>query len=894
MKKVFNLFLALTLVLSVISSFPSWGFGPVSAETAGMVSAATKNDGGYTMDKPYGYIGFKDVDLTGAKSIIITAESTVTKSMDGEWLQVRIDSAKGKIIGYVGLTETTKGDKEFKGSLEATDGVHDLYLVSTIVAEQFERNSKYPYIIKSFTLSSEEYVKPAYVPIPDSALIDHNETTWAMTDDLGRKVADFEEVGPVREGKQAGIFYWTWRTSSDLDRALNMSEFAKEHPEAKHVYDHPAWGSVAGTSHFWNEPLFGFYSSVDYFVARKHAEMFAAAGIDVLFFDCTNNARTFKEGTDVLFRALKDARADGINAPKIVYYMPFGPSNYHNKSAITRAYFNTYKDDNWSDLWFYWEGKPLMIAYTNVLTPVEGDAEDAALMEEIKNFFTFRGGQPGHHNGQVLPNQWGWSENYPQNGYTKNEDGTFEQATVSVAVNDSYVRGDITAMNDPFVTGRSYTALLGHDKSAGSYKYGYFFTEQLNRALEIDPEFLFITGWNEWTGGRLNSWYGIANASQDSYDNDGSRDMEPTKGDMKDNYYALLVDAVRKFKGAEPNPVAGYEKTINLSDVNTWADVTPEYRNFKGTYTRNDRGFSGVTYENYTQRNNVVVSKVSRDYTNLYFYAQTEKAITAPEGDAWMKLYLDVDRNHATGWEGYDFVINCPTPGVISSLNKDGSTNVLGNAQYVVNGNTLSIMVPKAMVGITAGAIVDIEFKWVDNARGDIMNFYVDGKSAPMGRFNYIYTEKAQKSLSADERAALKGVTVVADGSNRAFVNGGKIYTYDPDTRYGAMRINGVMYIPTYFLADALNLKTVWEPDRLILKLRGTDALYTTVGTNQIRKNGVLLTLTNPATVINGIPYIPVSLLSEALGIEVYENGSLTAFGTNINQAAVNALATEF
>ncbi len=897
MKKVFILLLALSMVLSINCIVPaSAEFEEVLATSATELGNAEKREDGYVMTKPYGYIGFKNIDLTGAKSIVITAKTVVTMGLDGEWLQIRKDSAKGEVLGYVDLGKNSDGYEEFRGSLKETEGVHDLYFVSTIVTEKFDWNGYIPYIIESFRLSSEEYVAPKYVPVPDSAIIDHKVTTWAMTDDLGRKVTDFEEVGPEREDKQVGLFYFLTKTTASANRAvINMSQFQKEHPEAMLVYNHPAWGVASETLHFWNEPLFGYYLSCDYFVTRKHAEMFAAAGVDVILFDNTNNSRLYKESTDVLFQSFRDAREDGIDVPKIVYYLPFGPDNYLNKSAIMKGYMNVYRNEDWKDLWFYWEGKPLMVAWTSKLVPEEGDAEDEALIKEIKDFFTFRGGQPGHSQGQVLKNQWSWSENYPQHGFTPNEDGTFEMAAASVAVNESYIRWSITAMSDPFVTGRNYTDLLGPDKTEGAYKYGYFFKEQVDRVMEIDPQLMFITGWNEWTGGRFESWNGIVNASQDSFDNNGSRDCEPTRGDMKDNYYALMVDAIRRFKGAEPAPVAGAEKTINLSDVNTWADVTPVYTNFKGTYIRNSKGLGKVTYENYTQRNNVVISKVSRDYANMYFYAETEKAITNAEGEDWMKLYLDVDRNHATGWEGYDFVINSPAPGTISSLNKDGSLNVLGNAQYVVSGNTLSIMVPKAMIGIGAGAQVNIEFKWVDNAKGgDILNFYVDGKAAPLGRFNYIYSEKAQMSLSSEERAALSGVTVVKDGSNRAFVNGGKVYTYDPDTRYGAMRINGVMYIPTYLLEDSLKIKTTWEPDRLMLKLDGKKFVYTTVGELFARTEGVLTCLSNPATVIDGITYIPVSMLSECLGLEIYENGALTAFGNNINKAAVDALAPKF
>lgn len=32
---------------------------------------------------------------------------------------------------------------------------------------------------------------------------------------------------------------------------------------------------------------------------------------------------------------------------------------------------------------------------------------------------------------------------------------------------------------------------------------GLYFAEQWSRALEVDPEFVFVTGWNEWTAGQM-------------------------------------------------------------------------------------------------------------------------------------------------------------------------------------------------------------------------------------------------------------------------------------------------------------------------------------------------------------------------------------------------------
>ena len=46
--------------------------------------------------------------------------------------------------------------------------------------------------------------------------------------------------------------------------------------------------------------------------------------------------------------------------------------------------------------------------------------------------------------------------------------------------------------------------------------------------------------------------------------------------------------------------------------------------------------------------------------------------------------------------------------------------------------------------------------------------------------------------------------------------------------------------------------------------------------------------------VIDGIPYVPVTIFSDIFGLEVYESGNMAAFGKNINKTAVDALASEF
>lgn len=853
------------------------------AGSAALGTNAAASDGGVWFRQPYGFFSIADVNLSGVKSVKITAKNNMSGTGDGEHVIIRIDGEKGEVIGSVNIDRHCPDNEEvFSGALtKSVSGVHTVYLQSMIANSNERRVTVY-----KVEFSKDAHKEVKYTPVPDSAIRNVHASTWALTDDLGRRAATYEETGPIREGKKVGMFYWTWHHDFETTEPFNNSEFAKEHPEVKHDYYSSLWPTSL-TTYFWNEPLFGYYGGTDYWVYRKHAEMLAAAGVDALFFDTTNGRWSWRRQYQVLFSALHDAMADGVAAPKVCFMTNFSPTNAEIKENVKRIYYGAYKEGKWSDLWFYWDGKPLILAYTNMLTPVEGDEYDAALMQEIKNFFTFRGPQPSYTAGQAMDNQWGWLEIYPQNGYTKKADGTYEEATVGVAANHSYIKNSLTAMNDEYAMGRSYTSVLGQDKTPGAYKYGYFFTEQLNRALEIDPELMFIDGWNEWIAGRNAQWCGVANAFPDTYDNEGSRDIEPTKGDMKDNYYALLVDAVRKFKGTEKREAAGDEKTIDINDFSDWYSVTPTFYGYRGKYDRNYMGYGKVMYENYTARNNVTESKVSRDGENLYFYAKTSENITAPEGGKWMKIYIDSDRNRATGWEGYDYVINTPAPGDVSRLNQDGTAEKIGISEYNVSGDKLAVKVKRELLGVKG--TVDMEFKWVDNAEGDILNWYSDGLAAPLGRFNFVYSEKEELYLTEEERTALAGTAAVSVGRNAGYISGRKVYVYDADSSVTTKKVNGIIYVTADFAAEALNMRAVYELGKNMLKLKGEKLFYTVLGTNEARFGGELTTLSNAVISENGKIYVPVTLFSDIFGYEVKTDNAAAVFGEKVTDSALAA-----
>lgn len=446
--------------------------------------------------------------------------------------------------------------------------------------------------------------------------------TWVATDGLGRTLPTNSTTGDVREDKFVGLFYWTWHAhQGSTTKPYNITEILAKYPHAANDLNHSAWGELLAPHH-WNEPLFGYYSTTDKWVLRKHAEMLADAGVDVIIFDNTNGSYTWRESYTALMEVFAEARADGVNTPQIAFMLPFLATS-NTLDQLEALYEDIYSVGKYQDLWFYWEGKPLIMAYPEVLdttTPYH---------HEIREFFTFRPGQPYYNTVEARSDHWGWLSVYPQQVYY-NEDGTPEQITVGVAQNHSKENG-LTAMNGKNVFGRTYTS-KGYDTRENAVLYGANFAEQFEYALEVDPDFIFITGWNEWVAGRHAEWLGTTNAFPDQYNDMYSRDIEPTTGQLKDHYYYQMVSYIRQYKGTNAAPAASAAKTINIDQTaKQWDNVAPSYTAYTGnTFARNANGYLTTHYTNTTGRNDIAQAKVARDADNVYFYVECADNITQP------------------------------------------------------------------------------------------------------------------------------------------------------------------------------------------------------------------------------------------------------------------------
>ena len=575
-----------------------------------------------------------------------------------------------------------------------------------------------------------------------------NSDHWAATDALGRTVGRYDRA---EKDKQVFMFYWTWHERYDAPgtEVKNNTEIIRQYPEAMQDANHPAWTKKATGNYFWGEPLFGYYRTTDTWVLRKHAELLADAKVDGVFFDCTNGTFTWDASTDSLLYAWDQAQKEGVNVPKIAFMLPFGFSE-NSLYSLRHLYDRLYSKGKYKNLWLHWNGQPVIMAYPHNLTDSEQD-------RAIKEFFTFRPGQPDYVDGPnpAFPNQWGWLENYPQHGYVPTPDGSYELVTVGIAQNACpETRGHCSAFNKPGSHSRSYSKRKGFDPRPDGYLYGWNFLEQWDRAYELDPKAVFITGWNEWIAGkytRENSpWTGDPFSFVDQFDSDRSRDIEPVKtwGDYGDVYYLQLVDRVRKFKGTDAQPTVSAPVSIMPGQWKKWADVQPFYASYKGnTRHRNAKACSQYHYVNTTGRNDIVGAKVARDDKFVCFYVETADKLTPSSDAAWMRLFIDADRNKQTGWQGYDFIVNYRNPMGGKAFVQKSHQNMwiwhnCGEASMSVNGNKMMLRIPRKVLGMERSKL-DFEFKWSDNMQdeGNLMDFYVNGDVAPGGRFNYVYAE---------------------------------------------------------------------------------------------------------------------------------------------------------
>ena len=108
-----------------------------------------------------------------------------------------------------------------------------------------------------------------------------------------------------------------------------------------------------------------------------------------------------------------------------------------------------------------------------------------------------------------------------------------------------------------------------------------------------------------------------------------------------------------------------------------------------------------------------------------------------------MWLFIDADSNPATGWEGYDFVVNRTTSARRPRLARAERRAAIAGAgrvdvPYRVAGNEMELAIPRAALGLPQATGSSISSgPTTSSKRGEASDFSLHGDVAPNERFNF-------------------------------------------------------------------------------------------------------------------------------------------------------------
>lgn len=577
---------------------------------------------------------------------------------------------------------------------------------------------------------------------------DLQSDTWVARDEAGRILPTSEEVGPIRQQKRVGIFYFLWHGLHGYDQHANPTDGREgvKPPgpnDQSSPHDLTRWLAGGGdpaklgalqSFHHWGRSENGYYLSDDEWVIRRHLRSLSDAGVDVLILDATNGF-TYRDVYRNLFRIMGEMRAAGEPTPQAAFITHFKAA-----ATIKKLREELYDPGLHPELWFRWKQKPLLMT----------SAEVATAQPDLGEFFTVRKSwawsDPAGWFGDGR-HAWPWIDRYPQKFGWDADPGKAEFISVAVAGHATLGQG------------RSHQR--GVQPPAGKEKpyEGRFFAEQWKHALKVDPAFLMVTGWNEWVAMYFQAKEGDVMLGQpaepgspvfvDLYSTEYNRDVEPDDTVAGDNLYYQMVAGIRRFKGARPLPPASRETSIPLrADPKDWETVQPEFRDSAGdTEHRNHPGWGRIgSYTHTSGRNDIVAAKVARNRERVVFAATAKDALSPETDPGWMELFLNTDRDFSSGWFGFDLKFGAPT----GLQEKDGVTRF--NRPILKYSESRWVPTGKSAAGTTQGNLVEIAiprpllpepldfyFKWADRPAGEehILDLEKGGDTAPNRRFLY-------------------------------------------------------------------------------------------------------------------------------------------------------------
>ncbi len=582
------------------------------------------------------------------------------------------------------------------------------------------------------------------------------------TDALGRS---FGEGNVADSEKDVGMFYFVWQGEHIGNTIYNVEELKKNSSDK--LWSMGEDGTPAGSYYYWGEPLYGYYRSDDPWVVMRHIELFTMSGIDYLALDLTNIS-LYEKNCTVLFDCLAELQSQGWDVPKVMEFLNGTDYSIDHAARIEQFYETFYANKKYENIWYRSkeDNKPIIAIDIGVYYE--------KLKPELKDFFHFRNTiWPQAESGTGVFEDISWLDYvYPQRLYETTNGGIMN---VSVA---QHVSGSFGLSANPATREKYYNANRGrgydytkNTNSEDNILSGTNLETQWENALNsVNCDEVFVTGWNEWImekrgQNQLPMYLDISDVISDksklasfcdNCDYEFSRDLEMMKGGYGDNYYLQNARNTKKFKSLKDYVYFGATSTQDLNE-SIWSNVRT-YLDFSGDAMARDayNANNSEKYTNNTNRNDIVKTEVCNDSEYLYIRITTKDDIQVEKGkENNLNVLFSVGGASGAKWNGYSYVLNRE----LSTLNQKATRlqRIQENGKYTfenvafcdmaISGKTFSARIPLSYLGISDTDNFTIDFKVADGIGdpSDIMNYYIDGDCAPIGRLNYRYNSLTKK-----------------------------------------------------------------------------------------------------------------------------------------------------
>ena len=599
------------------------------------------------------------------------------------------------------------------------------------------------------------------------------------TDALGRH---FDEANVTSSNRKVGIFYHVWHGYHTPYKTPNITELLSENPEllfdkTADLYSDSPSDDTPNSMHYWAEPLYGYYASSDPWVVERHIELFTMSSIDYLAIDLTNlllygggedSYGMPYNGLDLLFNKLLELHNQGWNVPKVIPYFGLNDNCVPNAKKYYNAYANsTYEPVLYKD------------SATNkpILSITKNQNNMSNLDDNIKTYFTIRDSlwptDPSMESGLNLSDDsMPWIDfEYPQR--TSNLSSGGKYLTVSVAQHPSLA----FSSSYNYALNANYRDYNGNRGRGWSYSKNTNIASDVRRGTNLEYQWatafdnydsvmeVMVTGWNEWIASKATT-YGSGYEGNvcfvDQFNEEFSRDMEMTKGLYGDNFFLQNMRNTRAFKSNASYKNNSNRGTKALNNLDMWTDgrtyvdfegdalerTGDIYTNYMNLYPDNSR-VTKISYSNHTNRNDISNVQVINDSDYLYFRVNCVNNINIADKNINFLTYFSIKNSEEKSWNGYNYVLdigNSSSGSSTTSLKKFSADNTYSLVNYAsvdsfLNGQVYICKIPLSKLGIQDSTSFTIDFKVSDGVTnpGDIMQYYIDGDSAPIGRLNYRY-----------------------------------------------------------------------------------------------------------------------------------------------------------